>query len=212
MVGKVNFLRLSAFGLFFLLFLTACRPKDYSKIPAYSNESYPRAVIEIPAGTNLKIAYSTINHRFDVEMDENAEKKINFLPYPVNLGFVPSTFFARDSEQGGDVIDILVISEKLNTGTVIDVIPLGILILKDDFITDYKVVGIPADPVRQVVRANSLSELNEKYPALTGIIEEWFLYSDLYENVTVLGWEDEHVARQFIDKWLVRKNNQDDNN
>jgi inorganic pyrophosphatase len=206
MVWKVNFLRLTVSGLFFLLFLTACRPKDYSKIPAYSDQSCLQAVIEIPAGTNLKISYCLDSHRFKVEMDENSEKKINFLPYPVNFGFVPSTCFSRDSGENGEVIDILVISEKLNTGTVIDVIPLGILILKDDFITDYKVVGIPADPAKQVVMANSLSELNDKYPALTGIIEEWFLYSDLYENVTILGWEDEHVARQFIDKWIVREN------
>jgi inorganic pyrophosphatase len=203
MVGQVKFIRTIPFGIFFLFVLASCSPKDYTQIPTYSGKGSLQAVIESPAGTNLRISYCAVTHRFKVEMDEKAGKRVNFLPYPVNFGFVPSTRLTRRPEDAGELVDILVISEKLETGEIIDVIPLGILILKDDFITDYRVISIPADPLGQVVSAGSLSELNEKYPSLTAILEEWFLYSDVYKNAEVMGWEDEHIARQFIDKWRI---------
>jgi inorganic pyrophosphatase len=200
--------KISVFGWLIITLLVlclGCNPKDYSKLPSYSKKEFVQAVIEIPAGTNQKIAYCPLTHRFRIEAENSDDDRIKYLPYPANFGFIPSTRFGGILGKEGDPLDVLVISESLKTGTVIEIIPLALLIMKDDFLTDYKLIAIPADEKKQVVRAVSYQDLLSNYPALTGIIEDWFTHSDQYHNLIVLGWEDEHVARQFIDKWLVDK-------
>lgn len=182
--------------------LTGCGPRDYSHIPAYSKNKALQAVIEIPAGTNLKISYCMLSHRFRVEMMDGVEKKVKYLPYPANYGFIPSTRLDNRPDNSGDMLDVMVISEELEVGEVVEVVPLGMLILKDDFHTDYTVIAIPSDEDHQVVHAHSYDELMRNYPALIEIVETWLINSELYENPVLLGWEDEHVAMNFINKWV----------
>jgi inorganic pyrophosphatase len=179
-----------------------CEPRDYSRLPAHSRQHFLNAVIEIPAGSNMKTFYCPISHRFKIEMDEDRERRLEYLPYPANFGFIPSTRLGVEGNEGGH-IDILVISERLDIGTVIETIPVGLLIIKDEFRTDYKVLALPADREKQVVRAESFFALKESYPALINIIETWFINSGLYTNPLVLGWEDEIVTRNFINKWII---------
>jgi len=204
MGGKVKFTLAAAFALLGLLVLPACQSRDYARLPATSAGGNLQAVIECPAGSNLTIFYCQSHRRFHVEMNEENEKKVDYLPFPVNHGFVPSTLFSREEGAEGKMVDILVICDRLETGTVLEVIPLGIMILKDEAETFYQVISIPANLSGQVITASSLTELNLKYPSITGIIGEWYTHSDKSRNLTLLGWEDEQVARQFVDKWIIR--------
>jgi inorganic pyrophosphatase len=185
-----------------VIILTGCKPKDYSKLPSHSRKNFLQAVIEIPAGSNLKTFYCPNSLRFKVEMVEGEERKVSYLPFPVNYGFIPSTRIG-DSEEGGKTLDVMVVAEKLDIGTVIEIMPLGMLILKDDFKTEYMVLAVPAKEKYQVLTASTLQELNATYPELTVILEEWFLYSGVIINPVFLGWENEHVALGFINKWVV---------
>lgn len=207
MVKKLTLNKYSFLFFLILILLEGCKPRDYSKIPAYSRNHFLQAVIEIPAGTNLKISYCILSHRFRVETMDGAERKVNYLPYPANFGFIPSTLINKAGEGKGDMIDVVVISDKLEVGTVIEIIPVGMLVIKDDFLTDYKVLAIPSDMKMQVVSVNTFPELNSTYPRLTEILEEWFLHSGFYKNAIILGWEDEHVARNFVEKWMVKGGN-----
>lgn len=190
-----------------IMALAGCTPGDYSQIPSHSKRNFLQAVIEIPAGTNHRITYCRLTHRFLIEMTDDGKDILPYLPYPANFGFIPSTRFGNPLGKEGELLEIMVIAESLKTGTVIEVIPLGLLIVKDDFHTDYKVLAIPADPDKQVIRAGTYHEFNQNFPGVTAILEDWFVHSDMYHNVVVLGWEDERVTGQFINKWLVNKTN-----
>lgn len=187
------------------LIQAGCHPGNYSKVPAYSTGNYLQAVIEIPAGTSKQISYCMLTHRFRVMADEDSPQKVDFMPYPFNYGFIPSTNFSAHSD-GRSLIDIMVISESLETGTLLEVIPLALLILKDDFTTYYKVLAIPASPEKQIIRADMFEDIKIKYASMTDIIEDWFLSSGLYQNPMVAGWEDEHVTRNFIQKHTLTFN------
>ena len=193
----------------FLIILTAitvysCKPRDYSKLPSFSKENLLQAVIEIPAGSNLVTYYCRVSLRFKTEMAGGKEKKIHYLPAPVNIGFIPSTRLG-DSDNEGKLIQTMVIGERVGIGEVIDVIPLGMLVIKDEFQTDYIVIAIPARRDYQVVYAESFLSLVEGYPGIKEIIEDWNVNSGKYTNPVVLGWENEYIAQSFISKWLVKK-------
>ena len=64
---------------------------DYKNIPAYSDNGYINMVVEIPSGTNNKIEYNKITNKFNIDIQENKKRKINFLPYPANYEFIQST-------------------------------------------------------------------------------------------------------------------------
>jgi inorganic pyrophosphatase len=182
--------------------LISCKPRDYGSTPTFSSKNFLQAVIEIPAGSDLVTYYCPVSLRFKVKMVDGKERKIDYLPIPVNQGFIPSTRLGNASEDG-KMIEIMVVAEQLDIGSVVETIPLGMLVIKDEFQTFYKVLAIPVKPEQQVVFAETYQDLRINYSQLTEIIEDWYLNSGQYENPVLLGWEDDHVTRSFINKWLI---------
>ncbi len=177
--------------------LVACKPADISTLPAMTLEGKVYCIIEIPAGTNKKIEYNKSTRKFEVDQRDGQDRIINYLPYPGNYGFIPSTYSDPEKGGDGDALDILVICESLPTGTVIEVIPMGMLKLVDDGESDFKIIAIPSDPKFQTVSAGSFEELLQKYPTLTDMIEGWFLNYDS-DPSAVEGWGDEEAAKEEI--------------
>src|SRR5437899_700352 len=121
------------------LFLSACTT-NYENLPAYSDNKQLQAVIEIPAGSAHKYKYDPETHTFPVDQKAGREQIVDFLPYPGNYGFIPSTRLAKNRGGDGDGLDILVIGESRETGTVMEVLPLGIILLEVAGELDYKVI------------------------------------------------------------------------
>lgn len=187
-------------GLFLLLcIVVACQSSRIASLPAFSPSGNVFCVVEIPAGTNKKIEYNKTTKTFEVDQRNGQDRVIDFLPYPGNYGFIPSTYSDPEKGGDGDALDILVLCESLKTGTVLEVIPLGILKLIDDGETDYKIIAIPADEGLRTISARSFAELSRKYPSLTGMIETWFLNYDS-DPATVESWGDEEAAKKEIQK------------
>ena len=57
------------------------------------------AIIEVPAGTNRKLEIQP-DGQFVAELMNGVPRVVNFLPYPGNYGFIPSTLM--DEARGGD--------------------------------------------------------------------------------------------------------------
>ena len=104
-----------------LIFITAisCNRQtiDYSKLQAFSEQGNIQAVVEIPAGTNRKIEFDKEDHIFKTDQRNGKDRIINFLPYPGNYGFIPSTKSNVEKGGDGDALDVLILSERLETGT-----------------------------------------------------------------------------------------------
>lgn len=186
-----------------LLGVFACRETatpDPTTVEATKGD-YLQAVIEIPAGTNHKIEYDYESKQFLNDQVDGKDRVINFLPYPGNYGFIPSTLMDKERGGDGDALDILVIGESVPTGTIMEVIPIGALMLRDRQEIDTKIIAIPADPQKQVIRAEDFMTFALRYDAARRIIEDWFQNYKGAEGVEIIRWEDEQYAVQEVEKW-----------
>lgn len=156
-------------------------------------------MIEIPAGTNKKIEYDAKGKVFKVDEKNGAERIIQFLPYPANYGFIPSTLSDIQTGGDGDALDVLVLAEALDTGTIIECIPIGVLKLLDDGEEDHKIIAIPLENKKRVIDAQNFAELTKNYPAIKEIIELWFLNYNNDDPAEVKGWGNEMEALKEIE-------------
>ena len=177
------------------LLLQACgATKDYYNLQAFSTSDVANAVIEIPAGTNKKVEYNVIEKKFIIDRESGQERVIDYLPYPANYGFIPSTLSKTGSGGDGDALDVLVIAETHSVGTVMKVLPIALLKLIDDGEIDYKIIAVPAAEKKQIVNVTSYENLVSDYPELLKIIELWFLNYNKKDVSRVDGWGDEKEA------------------
>ena len=177
--------------------------KDIYTTPTFSKDGSLNCVIEIPAGTNKKIEFNTKTNSFEVDQRNGEDRIISFLPYPGNYGFVPSTLSNTSKGGDGDALDILLISESLPTGTIVEVIPIGLLKLLDNGEYDYKIICTPKDSKKRIIDATTYSAFSKKYSHAKDIIASWFLHYDIGgDTLTNEGWGDEKEALEEIRKSL----------
>ena len=190
-----------------VLIITGCAsPIDFYSLPTFNKNSL-QAVIEIPAGTNLKIEYNPKTKRFAADQRNGEDRIISFLGYPGNYGFIPSTYSDPQLGGDGDALDILVIGESVATGTILEVIPIGMLKLIDQNESDYKIIAIPTTTSERTINVLSLQELSKKYKAAQEILQKWFTNYDRDDIIEIEGWGNEIEALAEINKWIVRPSN-----
>lgn len=178
---------------------------NHLALPSFTSNGNLNAVIEIPAGTNTKYEYDKQRFEFKPDMREGRTRRVDFLSYPLNYGFVPSTKMLKARGGDGDPLDVLVLAEHLPTGTVVEVIPIGLLMLKDLGEWDNKVLAIPAEPDQRIVRATNWREFQMEYSVARHIIELFFIYYDGLGTMTLMGWGDENAAVEEVKKWQIRQ-------
>ncbi|MBL6446201.1 inorganic diphosphatase [Fulvivirga sp. 29W222] len=188
--------------LSFGIVLVACSTSPY-EYSAISQSGFVNVVVEIPAGTNLKYEFSPKTKQFDVEIIDGNKRRVNFLPYPGNYGFVPSTLMDKSKGGDGDALDILIISESLPQGTIIETIPIAVLQLSDRGETDDKIIAVPADKSLRVIDCTTLNCLQEQSPKALSIIQDWFSSYKGVEKMEFLGWANENEALSEIKKWSI---------
>lgn len=178
---------------------------NHLTIPSFTPEGVLQAVIEIPAGTNTKYEYNREELRFQPDVREGKIRKVNFLSYPVNYGFIPSTKMEKERGGDGDPLDVLLLAEHVPTGSVVPVIPIGLLRLSDLGELDHKVLAVPADPEKRIIDASSWDAFQRDYSIIRHILELFFMYYDGLGTLTVLGWGDEKEALEEVKKWNLLK-------
>lgn len=174
---------------------------DHLALPSFSAAGHLQGVIEIPAGTNTKYEYNKQLLQFQPDMRDGKVRRVDFMSYPVNYGFIPSTKMDKARGGDGDPLDVLVLAEHLPTGTVIEVQPIGLLLLKDLGEFDHKVLAIPIDPEKRILRATNWTDFQRDYSAIRHILEQFFLYYDGLGTMTIMGWADENAAIEEVKKW-----------
>jgi len=200
-------LKIAIFILSIGLCFSACRNEpgqgsDYYAVTAVA-ENGINMVVEIPAGTNHKIEYNPKTDAFENDVIDGKTRVINFLPYPGNYGFIPSTMMDKERGGDGDALDVLVIGESVATGTVLAVKPIATLLLKDGGEIDTKIIAIPADPSKQVISPENFQEFIVTYDAARMIIENWFLSYKGRGEMQLVGWQDDSYALREIEKWGI---------
>jgi len=105
---------------------------DYYNLPSTPSKNTFNAVVEIPAGSNKKYEYNKNSQAFEVDKKDGKERIIQFLPYVGNYSFIPSTYSDPRKGDDGDALDVLVLSESVATGSVVEISPIAVLKLIDD--------------------------------------------------------------------------------
>lgn len=183
------------------IMLLSCDKKvDYYNLPLLSANGNYQAVIEIPSGTNKKYEYNNITKKFEIDKKNGIDRVIQFLPYVGNYGYIPSTFSDPKKGGDGDALDVLVLSESLDIGTVIEIKPIAVLKLLDEGEIDYKIIAIPADVSKQTIKVNTFDKFLQQFSGAKSIIELWFLNYNKDDLAVIEGWGNEEDAVNEINK------------
>ncbi|SMB97097.1 Inorganic pyrophosphatase [Hymenobacter roseosalivarius DSM 11622] len=168
---------------------------DYTELPTFSAErKLLQAVIEVPAGTNLERRYDPATHEFAPQQRAGKDRVLEFLPYPGNYGFVPGTNTAT-----GGPLPVLVLAESQPTGTVLEVLPLGLLLLDNAGALERVVLAVPARPSQQILRETSTwAAFIQRYPAAHQILRLWFQQRASPGTIRIMGWKDEQAAVEQV--------------
>lgn len=186
--------------LFVVCCFLSCEKKiDYYHLPLYSSNNILNVVIEIPAGSNKKYEYNKISNSFEIDKKDGKDRVVQYLPYVGNYGYFPSTYSDPKKGGDGDALDVLVLSESVISGSVLEVIPIAVLKLIDDGESDYKIIAIPTDVSKQIIKVKSFTDFSQNYPEVKQIIEFWFLNYNKDDEAKIEGWGDEKAALKEIE-------------
>src|SRR5690606_25319478 len=183
--------------LFLFIILISCESKNVETYPIKSKNGFYHAVIEIPAGTNTKYEFDAETITYDIDQRDGKDRIIQYLPYFGNYGFIPSTLSAETKGGDGDPLDIIVLSESVPQGTIIQVIILGTIKLMDNGELDYKIIAVPADEQLNVLKVKTLSELKSQHPSILQIMEIWLTNYDS-DSLEIEGWLNEVETEKYI--------------
>ena len=167
---------------------------NYMRLPAGPEIPHVvNAIIEIPKGSSNKYEYDKKLNLF--KLDRMLHSPVH---YPGAYGFIPQTH-----GEDGDPLDIVVLIDGPTfTGCLIEVRPLGVLVMRDDMGLDHKILAVPvSDPrVREIHGLQHLpSHTLQEVDYFFGIYKELEgKKSDTY------GWEDRVVAYQVIQDCIRR--------
>jgi len=154
-------------------------------------------IIEVPLGGQ------PIKYELDKDAGVLVVDRFLYTPmsYPGNYGFVPHTL-----SEDGDPIDVLVINTRaLVPGCVINVRPVGVLIMEDNAGQDEKVIAVPAHALTQrydeVLTHTDLPDITLEQ------IEHFFEhYKDLEPGkwVKIGDWHGTDMAKRLISESIER--------
>ena len=154
-------------------------------------------IIEVPVGGQ------PIKYEMDKEAGTLVVDRFLYTPmhYPGNYGFVPHTL-----SEDGDPIDVLVCNTRpLVPGCLINVRPIGVLVMEDNSGQDEKIVAVPSPHLTQ--RYEDVKEITD-LPAITlKQIEHFFEhYKDLEPGkwVKIGDWRGAADARDMIVEAIER--------
>jgi inorganic pyrophosphatase len=146
-----------------------------------------RAIIEIPKGSRTEYEYDEQLQLF--RLDRILYSSIH---YPQAYGFVPHTL-----SDDNDALDVIVLTdEELAIGVLLDVRPIGLLVMKDEKGTNSKVLSIAAKDPRFAEFKDVIDVPNH---VLLEIEHFFRTYTHLEEkDAKVFGWNPAQVARFVI--------------
>ena len=188
-----------------LILVASCKSRqDLLATSLLSENGNYQAVIEIPAGTNAKVEYDKDLRLFNTSLRNGKERIIDFLAYPANYGFIPSTYSDPANGGDGDALDIMILSSTLKSGDIVEFIPIGIIKMIDAGEEDFKIIGVPARRELRTIQVENYQQLSENYPGALNILETWFSNYDLEDNTVIQGWGDEKDAIKEIERLRLK--------
>lgn len=154
-------------------------------------------IIEVPMGGQ------PIKYELDKDAGTLVVDRFLYTPmsYPGNYGFVPHTL-----SEDGDPIDVLVCNTRpLVPGCVINVRPIGVMLMEDNAGQDEKIIAVPSSHLTK--RYEGVHNFSDLPDITLQQIEHFFEhYKDLEPGkwVKLGGWQDKATAEKLITEAIER--------
>ncbi|MEM1174196.1 MAG: inorganic diphosphatase [Pseudomonadota bacterium] len=154
-------------------------------------------IVEVPVGGQ------PIKYELDKDAGTLVVDRFLYTPmsYPGNYGFVPHTL-----SDDGDPIDVLICNTRaLAPACVINVRPIGVLIMEDNAGQDEKIIAVPSPELTK--RYDQMSNYSDLPDITLQQIEHFFEhYKDLEPGkwVRIGDWQGADVAKQLITEAIER--------
>lgn len=189
-------------GCLYLLFLS-CQDNrhpyarfDPPVVGAVEDSNAIYAVVEVPAGTTTLQQLDTVSG----EIVPLANGDIDFLPAPGNVGFISSTLHTENARP----IGAIVLMHALAEGSVVAVLPVGVIQLNEDGRLREIVVAVPSDPDLQSIKVTRFVDFITEYESARYILQEWFVNHKGFGALTLVGWQDERYAVKLINAHRIQ--------
>ena len=168
---------------------------------SFNDDGTINVIVEIPAGDNNKWELWKKDGSIRWEFQNNSFRKINYLPYISNYGFVPQTLFSKEIGGDGDPVDVILLGERVKRGSIIRGKILGLINMKDEGSLDSKIVAVNQNSfVFNSSIINNFDDLNKNYPGALEIIEIWFQNYKLNNNILINSYGSVNDAKNLINK------------
>ncbi|MGY5847980.1 inorganic diphosphatase [Salegentibacter sp. HM20] len=164
--------------------------------PALSADSLMNVIVEIPAGTIEKWEVEKISGHLSLEKRGGELRRVNYLGYPGNYGMVPQTLLKVEDGGDGDPLDVLILGESLERGSMVKTKLIGVLKLLDKNEQDDKLIAVVESSA--FYDLNNLDELNSKYKGVTAIIESWFNNYKGGTKIEIIGFGNQREAKEIL--------------
>jgi inorganic pyrophosphatase len=156
-------------------------------------------IVEVPLGGE------PIKYEMDKEAGTLVVDRFLYTPmrYPGNYGFIPHTL-----SDDGDPCDVLIANTRpIVPGAVINVRPIGVLIMEDEAGGDEKIIAVPSNKITR--RYENIANYTQMPDITLKQIQHFFEhYKDLETGkwVKVVRWGDVDEAKDMIKAAIARHN------
>ena len=188
-----------------LLTLSACSTPALHELPA-KGEHGVMAVVETPAGSAVAVRYHPVEQRFLPD-----SSKLDYLPFPCNWGFVPSTRIPHRRTGGFAPVELLILGQPLESGRKLEVRPVAAVVLSENGRRKVLVLATPLNAALGSLSVRDFPDLLIGYPGVKEGLELWLRQKDHNGQVEILDWKDGNFAMRFIEASLPKKNPKQNN-
>ncbi|MCK5820516.1 MAG: inorganic diphosphatase [Bacteroidales bacterium] len=101
-----------------------------------------QAVVEIPAGTLDKWEVDKETGYLKWEIRDGKPRVVQYLGYPGNYGMIPRTLLSKESGGDGDPLDVIVLGQPVERGSIVKAQLIGVLKLLDGGEQDDKLIAV----------------------------------------------------------------------
>ena len=201
--------------MFFVFLFVACNSTkdiDYANdIDPISSSGNINAVIEIPSGTHDKFEVSKETGQIVQDIEDGLPRKIKYIGYPGNYGMIPKTLLSPETGGDGDPLDVIVLGEQLQKGSVVEIKLIGILKMLDKGEVDDKLIAVMVNN-SIFSSVDSFNELKKSYQGITEILEIWFTNYKGSKKIVLNGFENEQKALEIFKNALEQYKKHNDKN
>ena len=201
--------------MFFVFLFVACNSTkdiDYANdIDPISSSGNVNVVIEIPSGTHNKFEVSKETGQIVQDVENGLPRKIKYIGYPGNYGMIPRTLLPINDGGDGDPLDVIVLGEQLQKGSIVEIKLIGILKMLDNGEIDDKLIAVRVNN-SIFSSVTSFNELKKSYQGVIEILEIWFTNYKGSKKIAVRGFENEQKALEIFKSARQQYKNHKDKN